>query len=180
MGDNFLEAQMRSDTSQEDVAQWAQSFFQTIETVAENQSVVPQAVVRGTMIDADSRHPATQEELDQLPWYRQAVEQAGQIIHTDAYQHPETDQWVITIAKADQEASYVLALDLYLEKISRETLTDALPKGSFYYLCDTKGTLLYVKPSKEVPYQALQEYIKTLYQQIQDGSLDGAQEYTYD
>ena len=46
MGDNFLEAQMRSDTSQEDVAQWAQSFFQTIETVAENQSVVPQAVVR--------------------------------------------------------------------------------------------------------------------------------------
>lgn len=180
MGGNFLDDQMQVNTEQEDVNQWVQSFFQTIDTVAETDAVVPQAVVRGTMIDADESHPATQEELDQLPWYQQAVEQAGQIIHTDAYQHPETKQWVITIAKADTEARYVLALDLYLENISRETLTDALPKGSFYYLCDAKGTLLYVKPNTEIPYQELQQYIRTLYQQIQDGSLDGAMEYTYD
>lgn len=86
-----------------------------------------------------------------------------------------SQQWGNQLARQCPEEDAVLAFATSLE--SENGL--ALPKGSFYYLCDAQGQLLYARTEFSADSQRLSGYIHTIFQQIKAGQLDGAKEYVY-
>lgn len=173
LGTDLLASQ--ADAGQEQRVQWAQTFFRTVSQWGDSTALVPQAVIQGALVTADTVTPAS--SLADLAWYQQAVQAQGALVTTGP--RLEGGESVLTLAQACGQSGDVLALHLYLDRLVMASTADALPEGSSYYLCNSSGSLLYAESSLDVPRERLEEYARTLFDQIQDGQLDDAQEYIY-
>ena len=105
-------------------------------------------------------------------WYRQASEQPGKVIFTDAYADAITGKPVITIA-GRCAGGEVLAFDIFPENFRfSDVVMDDEQSGSFF-LCDKQGTLLYAQPGKHHSTENLKAHVKDLFERIKKNELKG-------
>ncbi len=86
---------------------------------------------------------------------------------------------VITIAKKVLGTEDVVAIDLYFNSISSVNSTAELPKNSNYFMCDSKGKLLYGVLSKLYAPDYTGNHVLNLYHKILDVKHTSALSYTY-
>lgn len=177
LGKELLEEEVAAGVSQDALLQWTDTFLRTVSQWLGSDALVPQAVLQGTVVSPTV--PADETPPEDLPWYQQAMAEPGALVYTDPYLDETTGESVLTLAQACQDGAYVLAIHLYLDRLNMASTADALPEGSSYYLCDADGNLLYAESALDAPRETLSQYIRTVFDQIQSGQLDDAQEYIY-
>lgn len=181
LGVDFLEDQVETGSDGESLEAWIRSFFQKVEDITVSQTMTPYAVIDGKLIYGRPWAGEDGYDTTQTAWYQKAIQADGQTVFTDAYTDAATGELVITIARKCENAGHVLAFDLYPGRLAAEEGEGSLPLGSSYFLCDSTGSLLYAQTSLQTESWAeLEKYIQVVFDQIQAGQLDGAQEYIYD
>lgn len=129
--------------SREEIIKRLKNYFEIIAGTSERIAIEPYAVIDGKLISRFS----WVEELDydpcQTEWYQDVMAANGQTIYTDAYTDAIYDKPVITMAQKCGDSSNAVVIDIYLENFMALQNTQELPDGSAYFMCDSKGTLLY-------------------------------------
>ena len=112
-------------------------------------------------------------DVSEAEWYQKALAADGDIVFTDAYMDAITGRPVVTIEKrcGHSERVNIMAFDIFPENFQIAVNPQNLPVGGSYYLCDTKGTLLYAHTETEGSSREIQEYVKQLFGQIEAGEV---------
>lgn len=97
----------------------------------------------------------------QRPWYQEAMAKQGESIITEPYVDVLTGDVVITVAKATDDGSGVVSLDLSLKNISGITQKIRIGKGGYAFVLDQTGKYL-AHPSKEAGSEEKAEWIKSI------------------
>ena len=178
LGTETLAEQAEAGAGQQELEQWAHGFFQKVLEAEGSGRLALRAVVGGVTVSAGDTSGSGYDG-SQTEWYRQAMASGGEIVFTASRGGAEVGDTVLTMAQRCGATEYVMAFELYLEELPGEG-GGSLPAGSSYYLCDVDGELLYAKTQTQAPPEETARYIRTVFEQIQAGELDGAQTYIYD
>ena len=179
-GTEYLDQQLQENASHESVQHWMSGFFDTVRNMFGTAVIDPYAVVDGEIIAANYWEGDETYDVNQTEWYQKAIAADGAIAFTDAYMDAITGRSVITIAKKCSNSNDVMAFDIFPENFQVAVNPQNLPEGSSYYLCDTKGTLLYAHTEMPSDSEEMQEYIKRLFDQIQTGEMADPEDFIYD
>lgn len=174
LGMDYLNDQTETDASQEEIEDWLIDFFHKAAKIAEDDAIECYAVVNGQVISPNPWPGIEEYDAASASWYQQAMEAKGEIIFTDAYTDSVYHRQVVTVAAAFPETGNAIAFDLFPENFQAHHSNLILSKNNSYYVCDTKGTLLYQHTSFEASENELKEYAKDLCDRIHSGSLDGS------
>lgn len=94
-----------------------------------------------------SRLPAPKTAVNALerPWYVQAMEHPDEVYITDAYRHPDTDEWTIAAAKVVQDGTTELGVIAF--EVSLMNIIETLEATDFAYsgvpfVVDRAGVIL--------------------------------------
>lgn len=104
------------------------------------------------------------------PWYKEAMEQKGKVIMTKPYADARTGEMVETIAKATDDGSGVIGIDVAINQVSEMAGKVSVGKKGYMMLLDQDGTFI-SHPNKEAGTTADQSYYKKLLQK-KSGSYD--------
>lgn len=103
------------------------------------------------------------------PWYKQALDNNGEISITAPYVTQSTGDIVITITQALPDGSGVLGLDLNISTLSDITNNIRIGETGFASLLDNNQIYI-AQPDKESGTEATESYIKKVYEQ-ESGSI---------
>ncbi len=136
------------------------------------------AIIDGTLIG--TRPWQQNVEFKNLKWYYDALESNDGVIYTDLYRYGRDKTRVLTIAKRIGTSRDVVAVNIYPQLLDTRLPENSLPENSVYYLCDTKGHLLYSLGRKEKSLESLQPHVEHIVSEIKQNFLHGNNLYIYD
>lgn len=186
MGAEFIEIKKNKGAGPKEIESELQDFFDIALEIAGEGTIDPYAVIDGEEIAAN---PWGEENIRKYQkkgwykdteWYQKAVEANGEVIFTDAYVDSIYKKNVITIAKEFGGEGNVIAFDIFPENFHIYNSTNQLPERGSYYLCDSKGTLLYKESVLKASDEAIGKFAKGLFDKIQSGENQSAEDYIYD
>lgn len=173
LGMDYLEDQIVSNVSQEEMEEWLLDFFGKAAKIANNDSIESFAVVNGQVIASNPWSGMEDYNPSENSWYQQAMKANGDIIFTDAYMDSVYHCQVVTIAAADPDTGNAIAFDLFPENFKMHHDRLALSGSNSYYVCDRKGVLLYHHTPFDATEDKLKDYAQNLFDKINSGSLEG-------
>lgn len=176
----YLDRQFRQGATDEELHEWMQVFFETIQNVTGSDSVDPYAVIDGEIVAANDWEGDETYNFSETGWYQQALEADGEVIYTDAYTDVITGRNIITIAVKSGTGENVIAFDIFPERFRISSNTIELPEGSSYFLCDRSGTLLYAQTEMQSDPDEMQNYVSGIVEQMRRGELARADSYVLD
>lgn len=137
-----MEYQLRVENRTDDISLIMKRYLQFVHETMDIESVEIYAAMDGKIKAAT--HWEGDEAFDpgDAEWYQKALAADGETIYTDVYMDVRLQQQVVTLAKRIQGTEDVVAVDVYPDKTGEIKNMEDLPEGSFYYLSDSKGTLL--------------------------------------
>lgn len=180
MAAQYLDRQFREGATEEELRQWMQVFFETIQNVTGSDVVDPYAVIDGKIVAANDWEGDDAYDFAQTNWYQEALAANGRVIYTDAYTDAITGRSIITIAVKSGTGANVVAFDIFPEHFRLSDSPIALPEGSSYFLCDRKGALLYAQTKTQTTSEELQAYLDEIVEKIHQGKLAQAESYVLD
>lgn len=172
---NTLEYILRPSNRVEDTEGAVRGYMDFITDTMGFENVELYAVLDGEIRAAYPREEDSELKVSDRVWYQKAVAAGGDIIYTDVYKDVHTDQNVVTLSKQIRGTTDVAAMDIYLEQIGEMPESENMPEGSNFFLCDSKGQILYDYLSLEV--EDLQGKFDYIFEAIQDGEHDGYDSY---
>ena len=157
--------------STQDIQDWLEDCFANLSSIIGEGMVDFYAVIDGQIVAANPWEGDASFDYLSAPWYRQALEAAGEPVCSQSYLDAVTGQPVITLAQALSGSGNVLAMDVYIANPSLHLITQDMPEDFSYYLCGQDGRLLYAAvPWKTQPEQ-LESFASYLFAGVSDGSL---------
>lgn len=174
--ENYIDHQL---AESRDPDKWIRSFLKSAQDSMGNHIIDPYVVMDGHIIAANPWEGDRDYDVESALWYKKAIRAQGDIIYTDAYQDAITGKKIITMAKESTETGYVIAFDIFPENFKIETGNTSLPEGTYYYLCDSRGTLLYSKTELNMSREKIQEHIDKIMAMIREGKLSDADAYIH-
>lgn len=170
MESNYLDQFLESHPSEEELKDWLSIFYQNTGAAFGKNSILPYVVRNGSVIPAVETAQGETYDPTAHEWYRQAEAADGEIIFSDMYEDSCQKMPVITIAKKCSTPETFLAFDIFPEKFRIGINSQELPKGSFYYLCDKSGNVLYSETNLEE--ERMDPYLKRILNDIHEGTLE--------
>lgn len=76
------------------------------------------------------------------PWYKQAMENKGEVIITNPYQSVSVDAVVVTIAKTTKDGKGVVGIDLNLNHLTDEVKKVRIGKEGYAFILDEQGEVI--------------------------------------
>ncbi|SDH11707.1 methyl-accepting chemotaxis protein [Aneurinibacillus thermoaerophilus] len=76
------------------------------------------------------------------PWYKQAMENKGEVIITNPYQAVSVDAVVVTIAKTTKDGKGVVGIDLNLNHLTDEVKKVRIGKEGYAFILDEQGEVI--------------------------------------
>ena len=175
LGIQELEEEIGSGADREAQIQWVYSFFDQLVQV-DGIALVPFAVIQGeTLFQDDTIH----YNITATSWYQQVLQANGETVLSNGGLDAKDAYSTIVVAKKCRNSPNIMGFYINLQDQAMMNAGE-LPDGTAYYLCDAKGQLLYAWTQLDVEPAELARHIRTMVEQIQDGHLEGAQEYVYD
>jgi signal transduction histidine kinase/DNA-binding response OmpR family regulator len=111
-------------------------------------------------------------------WYKKAVEAAGEIYVTDAYEDPVTGKTVISMAQLVNETSDVVSFKIFFDDYHEGDDLE-LPENGNYYLTDSRGQLLYYVSGNFNTDEEAQTFVSVITQEVgSPGEMALIDEYT--
>lgn len=160
--------------SREEMRQWTDIYFARLDSVLGEDVVDPYVVLDGEIIAA---HPWDVDEtydVESTEWYQRAVAADGKVIFTDLYTDVIYDKPVITIAQQCAYADAVMAFDILPENIRFQFDDLSMEAGDSFFLCDSRGQIIYADTGIELPREEVQAYLNSLVARISAGEVDGS------
>ena len=160
--------------SREEMRQWTDIYFARLDSVLGEGVVDPYVVLDGEIIAA---HPWDVDEtydVESTEWYQRAVAADGKVIFTDLYTDVIYDKPVITIAQQCAYADAVMAFDILPENIRFQFDELSMEAGDSFFLCDSRGQIIYADTGIELPREEVQAYLNSLVARISAGEVDGS------
>ena len=134
---------------------------------ADMYAIIDGRIVGGKLWDSSA------EELEEVTWYKEVLtKDAGEIIYTDIHTFGENDRRVLTKATRIKDSKNVIVLNVYTHKNSLALTDNVLPENSYYYLCDSKGKMIYFAGDRDLTVDELQPYVDPIVAKIQSGYYD--------
>lgn len=159
---------------------WIRSYLESVSTAVGKNAIDPYVVIDGRIIVANPWEGDDGFDVEEAIWYQQALEADGEIIFTDGYRDSITGKMIVTIAQETAVQGNVVAFDIFPEQFQSEIAGSRLPERSYFYMCDSSGTLLYTDSPLEITDEKLQQYIDGIVREIDQESDDNYQIYLYD
>ena len=159
--------------SHEEMRQWTDIYFARLDSVLGEGVVDPYVVLDGEIIAA---HPWDVDEtydVESTEWYQRAVAADGKVIFTDLYTDVIYDKPVITIAQQCAYADAVMAFDILPENIRFQFDELSMEAGDSFFLCDSRGQIIYADTDIERPREEVQAYLNSLVARISAGEVEG-------
>ena len=160
--------------SHEEMRQWADIYFTRLDSVLGEGVVDPYVVLDGEIIAA---HPWDVDEtydVESTEWYQRAISADGKVIFTDLYTDVIYGKPVITIAQQCAYADAVMAFDILPENIRFQFDDLSMEAGDSFFLCDSRGQIIYADTGIELPREEVQAYLNSLVARISAGEVDGS------
>ena len=176
---DYLEIELRTENRKQDLAAWMQSYLKPLDGVPTLSEMDIYVAIQGKVISATYWENETSYNPYGTQWYQKAVEARGATIVTDSYMDSRLNRPVITMAKKIMGTEDVVAIDLYFSDVSSSRSSVTLPEGSNYYMCDSKGKLLYGILDSYPPESNLYERFPSMVQQLEQGKYESSLSYTY-
>lgn len=157
-----------------------ENYFEQIKKITGSNTVDPYVVINGRII-ADKPWEGMQfYNASAMDWYQMALDAEGKVVCTDAYLDSVYKKMVITIAQECGDTGNVLAFDIFPDQYRFHSNKQDLPKGSSYYLFDSKGVMLYGESAAELSAKEEQDYVLMLFEKIRNKELDSEHASLYD
>ena len=160
--------------SHEEMRQWTDIYFARLDSVLGEGVVDPYVVLDGEIIAA---HPWDVDEtydVESTEWYQRAISADGKVIFTDLYTDVIYGKPVITIAQQCAYADAVMAFDILPENIRFQFDDLSMEAGDSFFLCDSRGQIIYADTGIELPREEVQAYLNSLVARISAGEVDGS------
>ena len=173
-GTASIDDRMKQGWSREEMLQWTDIYFARLDSVLGEGVVDPYVVLDGEIIAA---HPWDVDEtydVESTEWYQRAISADGKVIFTDLYTDVIYDKPVITIAQQCAYADAVMAFDILPENIRFQFDDLSMEAGDSFFLCDSRGQIIYADTGIELPREEVQAYLNSLVARISAGEVDGS------
>ena len=160
--------------SREEMRQWTDIYFARLDSVLGEGVVDPYVVLDGEIIAA---HPWDVDEtydVESTEWYQRAISADGKVIFTDLYTDVIYGKPVITIAQQCAYADAVMAFDILPENIRFQFDDLSMEAGDSFFLCDSRGQIIYADTGIELPREEVQAYLNSLVARISAGEVEGS------
>ena len=174
---NTLEIGLRPGNRPEDIPSWLREYLEYLCDATGIQNVEAYASIDGKIVAATYWEGDASFELEQTEWYQKAIEADGDVIYTDAYTDVRLQSTVVTMAKQIEGTEDVVALDIYPGQMNASQKIENMPERCNYFLCDSKGTLVYSIIQNGSPEDA-QRWFDGLFGEIKNGVHDDYRSYT--
>lgn len=172
LGMSYLEDKIEAEESIEQIDAWLVDFFEKSCELVGSDMIDAYAVVGGKIITSKPWPGIETYDAKDTLWYEEAMNSGGRVIFTEAYTDTAYGMQVVTIAKANPETGDAMAYDLFPGDFNVNHQHQTLLEDGSYYVCDANGTLLYYDIPTYIEKERVEEYIKSLHGQIQDGTLN--------
>ena len=160
--------------SHEEMRQWTDIYFTRLDSVLGEGVVDPYVVLDGEIIAAHPWDGDENYDVESTEWYQRAVAAEGKVIFTDLYTDVIYDKPVITIAQQCAYADAVMAFDILPENIRFQLDDLSMEAGDSFFLCDSRGQIIYADTGIELPREEVQAYLNSLVARISAGEVDGS------
>ena len=160
--------------SHEEMLQWTDIYFARLDSVLGEGVVDPYVVLNGEIIAAHPWAGDKSYDVESTEWYQRAVAADGEVIFTDLYMDVIYDKPVITIAQQCAYADAVMAFDILPENIRFQFDDLSMEAGDSFFLCDSRGQIIYADTGIELPREEVQAYLNSLVARISAGEVDGS------
>ena len=160
--------------SREEMRQWTDIYFARLDSVLGEGVVDPYVVLDGEIIAAHPWDGDENYDVESTEWYQRAVAAEGKVIFTDLYTDVIYDKPVITIAQQCAYADAVMAFDILPENIRFQFDDLSMEAGDSFFLCDSRGQIIYADTGIELPREEVQAYLNSLVARISAGEVDGS------
>ena len=159
--------------SHEEMRQWADIYFTRLDSVLGEGVVDPYVVLDDEIIAAHPWDGDENYDVESTEWYQRAVAAEGKVIFTDLYTDVIYDKPVITIAQQCAYADAVMAFDILPENIRFQFDELSMEAGDSFFLCDSRGQIIYADTDIERPREEVQAYLNSLVARISAGEVEG-------
>ena len=159
--------------SHEEMRQWTDIYFARLDSVLGEGVVDPYVVLDGEIIAAHPWDGDENYDVESAEWYQRAVAAEGKVIFTDLYTDVIYDKPVITIAQQCAYADAVMAFDILPENIRFQFDELSMEAGDSFFLCDSRGQIIYADTDIERPREEVQAYLNSLVARISAGEVEG-------
>ena len=173
-GTASIDERTKQGWSREEMRQWTDIYFARLESVLGEGVVDPYVVLDGEIIAA---HPWDVDEtydVESTEWYQRAISADGKVIFTDLYTDVIYGKPVITIAQQCAYADAVMAFDILPENIRFQFDDLSMEAGDSFFLCDSRGQIIYADTGIELPREEVQAYLNSLVARISAGEVEGS------
>ena len=160
--------------SHEEMRQWTDIYFARLDSVLGEGVVDPYVVLDGEIIAAHPWNGDENYDVESTEWYQRAVAAEGKAIFTDLYTDVIYDKPVITIAQQCAYADAVMAFDILPENIRFQFDDLSMEAGDSFFLCDSKGQIIYSETAIGRPQEEVQAYLNGLVARIAAGEVAGS------
>lgn len=177
IGSQYIEGFVEDEVEEEFVDEWIKDYLIKITEAAGDDVINPYAVINGKVIAANPWENIEEYNALEKEWYKKTISAGGEIIFTDVYTDSVYDKPVITIAKECGDNGNVIAFDIYPENFRVHVNSQELPEGSVYFVCDSKGNLLYEENESHIDSEVLHDSFRELFDGITNGSFRNWNDY---
>lgn len=176
----WLNNQIIHNKSEKDLQKWMKEYTDYINEELNTKKVEVYASINKKIIGATYWEGDENFDVNKAEWYNLALLANGNVIYTDTYIDARTKDLGFTIAKKINDKNDVLAVDIYLDELAEVTQLNNLPKGSFYYLCDAKGNIVYSVHENKNSEKEINLYIQKVLKEILEGKHDVSDSFIID
>lgn len=175
----WLERLVRRGDKGEQIREWLIEYRNYIDDQLGSKQTEIYAVIDKKVIGATYWEGDDTFDVAKAEWYKKAIEADGKIIYTDLYTDARTGKNVFTLALEVNKKGDILAIDVYPEDLVEYKGVNSF-KDTFYYLCDTKGQIVYMKRGPIGDYQKFDKYIHEIIKEIEEGKHQNSNSFIYD
>ncbi|MED9903825.1 MAG: ATP-binding protein [Lachnospiraceae bacterium] len=153
-GAAFIEKLALADYDSTQIRSWAEEYFHILEKTA-GKETVDFFVIKGEEVLVSFGKEVGDFDVTQTEWYQTTLESDESIVYTDAYYSALYEHPVVTISKMCGDTGWMLSFAIFPENLRFYTNEKELSEGSEYFMCDSKGVILYAEPASAMRYQTL-------------------------
>lgn len=155
--------------TRQELDNWLKVYFESLNVVLGEKIIDPYVVYDGQLLEAYPWEGMDDYDPIRTQWYEKAIAAGGSVIFTDVYIDAVFDKPVITLAQKCENSDTVVAFDISLDKLDFQFESLPLTKGNSFFLCDSKGAVIYQRTELQKSEEVRQQYLNDLIGQINVG-----------
>lgn len=174
IGMSYLEDNVEANPDSEAMEKRMFRFFEWAREAAGDYEIHCHAIIDGKIISEYEEDVPEDYDYKQSVWYQEIQNAKEDVVFTNAYESVIDGSQVVSVAAVNDETGDIIVVDLLPEDFERNHVPWKLIETGCYYLCDSKGNLLYYYSPEEINEESLEAYAREISRRIDSGEYETA------